>query len=42
MGYCEGGEKVSEGLRFALAPPNISCVPAWRELVSVGPFPLSF
>ena len=28
------------GLRFAPAPPNVSCVPAERELVSVGPLPL--
>ena len=25
---------------FAPAPPNVSCVPAERELVSVGPLPL--
>ena len=31
---------MSGGLRFAPAPPNVSCVPAKRELVSVGPLPL--
>jgi len=31
---------VSGGLRFAPAPPNVSFVPAERELVSVGPLPL--
>ena len=30
----------SVSLRFTPAPPNVSCVPASRELVSVGPLPL--
>ena len=30
----------SASLRSAPAPPNVSCVPAERELVSVGPLPL--
>ena len=39
LGYKDFAE-VSGGLRFAPAPPNVSCVPAKRELVSVGPLPL--
>ena len=38
MGYCEGYE-VSGGLRFAPAPPNVSCVPASGNLYPSGPSP---
>ena len=38
MGYWEWYE-VSGGLRFAPAPPNVSCVPASGNLYPSGPSP---
>ena len=36
---CSEGYRVSGGLRFAPAPPNVSCVPASGNVYPSGPSP---